>query len=372
MSRIQSFEEFSKNFGAEMHMSPSGKMTNMDPSDDDYEINYGKPEEPITEATDKDKITKVTPQDGEVARWRVVLKKGSENIADNAVPQVIAELAKDKDFQDWWNTAAEVKDADSSTTQSAKGSQLIAFAHKIKEQDKNLFGKEVAKYEIGFRVYAVMMPNGKTYVNYDVAKAQPKGSIKVGDSGASLKVWSDEDIKTMKLQDKKEVGAADVYAETNPAVQSAISTAVSGNSGTTTTTTAAPTGSTQSATASTSASPYVGLKLNPKAADAKVKELQTKILALNNTASAKIKAVGGADGKYGKATATAIGILVGSNKEENEITQEIATKLDAELAKAPATAPATQTANTKPAAPKTKSQGSSTSTKTPGGKTVIF
>ncbi len=26
----------------EKHMSPSGKMTNMNPKDDDYEINYGK------------------------------------------------------------------------------------------------------------------------------------------------------------------------------------------------------------------------------------------------------------------------------------------------------------------------------------------
>jgi hypothetical protein len=95
---------------------------------------------------------------------------------------------------------------------------------------------------------------------------------------------------------------------------------------------------------STQTPKYAGLKLT-QTFDQKIQDLQKLIVAKGGDAAAAITAKGGAIGKYGSGTAKAIGILAGTNKEENEITADIDAKLQAALAGV--TVPATVATATK-------------------------
>ena len=325
----------------------------------------------LTEAVDKANITKISPEAGELARWKVVLKSGSADSISNEEPiqSIIDSLVMNGDFKNWWNTAR---------FDGTPASMTLGIVYSGVMNKTNLVGKEVAKAEIAFVQYrrqaaGVIAGPGKAAADifYDVTKAEPKATANVAGSTIPLMVWHQEKLPMIKLgqpvnaknKDGKLIEIDNVYPAYLAKEGQNISAAASAIPKTGTETNgqepseyekkmkAYQQTDSQPQSASTTSAVYVGLK---KAAgfSQPVQDLQKKIMAKGGDAAAALGKFG-ADGKYGGGTATAIGKLVNNGTPVDDINAEISAKLDAafkDLTQAQIDAANTKKAE-KPAAP---------------------
>jgi hypothetical protein len=278
---------------------------------------------------------------GELAKFTVVLKATSDNdtISDaNPAQSALDHLVNNQEFQNWYSGETTSNDAAANAFTSSN-SASIAFIDTGKHRQAGFLKREKATETFIFK--RIGSPNttdrNKSELNYDVKKFPAQAKSKVA-SGGTVYAWNLEQEKTMALKPAQPMTVplgsltVDLAMKTNitatPAVQSTPQT---------TTTTTIPAGSggatadSQASTNTSQASSYAGLKLT-QTFDKRIQDLQKTIIAKGGPAADSIVAKGGAIGKYGSGTAKAIGILIGTNKEENEITADIDTKLKTALA----------------------------------------
>jgi hypothetical protein len=290
----------------------------------------------VTEARDTPNIKKIDPQSGETARWSIVLKSGDEQTISNANPtqSLLNYLVLNGEFKTWY----------SSKINGIPATHLLGVVYSGVSNKTNLVGKEVAKAEIAFIPYAKQATSGldskktsptDTYaeVMYDLSKSPARATATVEGAG-KLMIWNSEDLPKIKIETPKialnKNGSYKLFDDVTPStmVDAGTITAPAAQAATTTdTTTVAPT---TNKTATTGSTAITGIK-RTSTFDQKIQDLQKKIIAKGGPAADSINAKGGAVGKYGSGTANAIGILVGTNKEENEITADLATKIDTAL-----------------------------------------
>jgi len=325
----------------------------------------------IDEARRVEKISAANAQKGELKRWNVVIRSGEEDTADlsNPYTTILRELSQDSDFKNWINGSSPVKDPVQGTDVTISNRNLLAVINLGVQNKTNLIGQKVFKGQVAFLPYATaQLRTGLTtgmWVTYDVTKVPHRGEV-VDSSNVKLVAWDEQDLPKLKVIDNKDKGifnnrieaiykkdgsnipeylVSPAYVEENGApdgIYKAAPNAAAGGGVTTTTTTAAP-----GTTGVTATTIKTGLKSNNLFSQ-DVKDLQNKILANGGDAAAKIKAVGGADGKYGNATATAIGILTGKPAVPViDITQDIADKLNTILKDVKVEAPVVKPDTTK-------------------------
>ncbi len=310
-------------------------------------------------------VSKGTPEKGEVARWDIVIKDRKEGAVDVANPSqtYIELLARDPEFKTWWNESDPGKQYKSPNAQTIPNHNMLAVIDLGVSNKTNLFGKKVFKASIAFLPYSDKNTGtGTQDVMYDVTKVKHRALSEVSGSGVKLAAWNRTDLPAIKLPApipaKDKAGNLVDRNLVSPAYMEEAGgapTTVAATSTTTDTTTTTNT-TTASVPGSTNTTSYVGLKATQNF-DQKIQDLQKKIIASGNVEAANaIKIKGGAVGKYGSGTGLAIGILTGTNKEEGEITPDLAAKLDAALKNvtpeqiAAVKAPAVQAATTaKPA-----------------------
>lgn len=331
----------------------------------------------IDEARTVGKISIANPQEGEIKRWNVVLRSGEEGAVDAANPSntILRELSQDPDFKTWWKSYdALAKTKDGITIPNHN---LLAIIDLGVQNKTNLVGQTVYKAQVSFLPYATAQlltgsPTGM-WIAYDVTKVQHRASATVEGSDVELVAWNKQDLPDLRVtNDNKRIEAIDkntgmnipadlvnpAYVEKNGAkggVATVATTTTSPSSTAKTDSTATP-GSTTTPGSTSATSTSTGLKAT-QTFDQKIQDLQKKIIAGGGDAAKAINDKGGAIGKYGSGTAKAIAILVGTpDKPVTEITAEIATKLDAALAKvtpdqiAAVKAPASTGTSTKAAA----------------------
>lgn len=318
---------------------------------------------PLNEAAEP---IQVQAKEGELSRWKVVLRsRDEETISDKNPAQTIArELAEFGGFKKWWN----------SYIKGIPVEKSLAIIYSGVSGKKNLFGKEVAKAEIAFYPYlrqaqGVQASGGgpAATVSYDVTQAEPVATTQVEGSDVPLMVWHAEDLPKIKInyepgfiqaRDKSNklinfdlVNPPYMYKNGNHSTGQPASASQS----TQTAQNTASTQSTQTAQNTSTTSPemiavtdkFVGLQMN-NAFNQLAKDLQEIIIKNGSetrptdstklrdydtrvSAATKIRTDGGADGRYGNATATAIGVLIGSNQAEANVTKEVADKIAAAL-----------------------------------------
>jgi len=311
----------------------------------------------IDEAREVTKISAATPETGELKRWNVVLRSGTEGAVDVANPSntILRELSQDPDFKKWWmetNTNA--------NSVKIPNHNSLAIIDLGVSNKTNLIGQKVFKAQVAFLPYSDQLRGKKDAmeVMYDVTKTPHRASHPVEGSNFELAAWNKTDLPALTVKTPIEakdkntgkfvtvelVGPA--YMEKNGAPNGVATLATpSPDNSVTTTTTAA--GTTPAGTTPAGTTTKVGLK-SSNVFSQEVKDLQNKILANGGDAAAKIKAVGGADGKYGNATATAIGILTGTpTVPVIDITQDIADKLNTVLKDVKVAAPVVKPDTTK-------------------------
>lgn len=324
---------------------------------------------PLTEAAEPKQIQ---AKEGEIARWKVVLRsRDEETISDkNPSQTLVRELSEYGGFKRWWTSKIDGLPVQKS----------LAIIYTGVTGKKNLLGKEVAKAEVAFFPYleqadgVVAKDNGAAaIVKYDVTKAEPVATTQVEGSDVELMVWHEEDLKKLKIdfqpgfiKAKEKDGQLIPFDLVNPPymykngmgadeTSTKGSTPATSTSGTQDDKKEATTTQDQSATQAGTASAemiavtdkFIGLKMN-NAFNQLAKDLQ-EIIVKNGSgvrptdanllkdydirvnAATKIRTDGGADGIYGNATATAIGVLIGTNQAVGEVTKEVADKIAAAL-----------------------------------------
>lgn len=322
---------------------------------------------PLTEAAEPKQIQ---AKEGEIARWKVVLRsRDEETISDkNPSQTIVRELAEYGGFKRWW-----VSKIDGLPVQKS-----LAIIYTGVTGKKNLLGKEVAKAEVAFFPYleqadgVVAKDNGAAaIVKYDVTKAEPVATTQVEGSDVELMVWHEEDLKKLKIdfqpgfiKAKEKDGQLIPFDLVNPPYMykngmGADETSTKGSTPATSTTgtqddkkeatSTQDQAATQTGTASAEmiavTDKFIGLKMN-NVFNQLAKDLQEIIIKNGSgarptdatllkdydtrvNAATKIRTDGGADGLYGNATATAIGVLIGTNQAVAEVTKEVADKLAA-------------------------------------------
>lgn len=331
----------------------------------------------IEEAISGGKVKMETPKEGELARFTVTLKStaDSDTISDaNPAQSALDFLVKDKSFTDWFKGKGLTKNQ-AGDPETRLNSQSIAFIETGKHRQAGFLKREMAVETFVFKEFAIpsSTDSTKSFSLYDLSKMPAQAKAKVADSNQTVYAWNKENEASLKLAqpirinseytsltaDKIVSGQAQVTANSPAETPKPTDQELINKSSTQTTNTAQ------------SGESYTGLK-SSLTVNQKVKDLQNLIIAKGGPAADAIKAKGGADGKYGTQTAKAIGILIGSNKDEAEITADIDAKLKTALAgvQAPAAAApvaqAAKPAQAKPAQPKTAK------ITTPGGKTLTF
>jgi hypothetical protein len=289
-------------------------------------------------------VTKETPKSGELARFTVVLKATGDNdtISDaNPAQSALDHLVNNQEFKTWYSDKTTSADAAGQPFTSLN-STSIAFVETGKHRQAGFLKREKATETFIFKRIGSASTTDKNMseLNYDVKKfpAQAKSNLS---SGGTVYAWNAEQEKDMTLSPSKKMQIAlnDLTVDaamkdtTSQAGTQAASSSTASSSGTQGSAGTSGTSAVAASTSSTAAqSPsYVGLKKS-STFDQKVQDLQKTIIAKGGTAADTIKTKGGSDGKYGAATASAIGSLIGTNKEENEITADIDAKLKTALA----------------------------------------
>ena len=285
-------------------------------------------------------VTKETAKGDELARFTVVLKATSDNAATisdaNPAQSALELLVNNQDFKSWYSQITTV--SQSGMNFDIPNSASIGFIETGKHRQAGFLTREKATETFVFK--RIGKPSNtitdQSALSYDVKKfpAQAKAT---SSSGATIYAWNAEQEKDMTLSQAIPVNVniskltVDVAMKTSAAaVKTAevdVVTPGTGSQGS-----QGSQGSAGTAGNSSTQTPkYAGLKLT-QTFDKKIQDLQKLIVAKGGDAAAAITAKGGAIGKYGSGTAKAIGILAGTNKEENEITADIDAKLQTALA----------------------------------------
>lgn len=326
---------------------------------------------PINEAGFSGNITRIQEKPGEIARWKVVLRNKDKDTISSKNPSatLLGELSRNGEFKNWWSTVR---------IEGFPVQKSLAIVYSGVSNKTNLFGKEVAKAEIAFLKYmedarGVVAPNGEpaAIVYYDVTKAEPVAEVDVEGAGVKLMAWHEEDLSKMKInfepgfiQAKDKQGKLIPIDLVNPPYMyqngltvgakpaDADSSTQAGEQGADKKDQTqapdllgglAPTGASAEMIAVTDK--FIGLKMN-NVFNQLAKDLQEIIIKNGSgarptdanllkdydtrvSAATKIRTDGGADGLYGNATATSIGVLIGTNQAVAEVTKEVADKLAA-------------------------------------------
>jgi hypothetical protein len=291
----------------------------------------------LTEAVDKANITKISPEAGELARWKVVLKSGSDSISNEApIQSIIDSLVMNGDFKNWWTTTK---------FDGSPASMTLGIVYSGVMNKTNLVGKEVAKAEIAFVAYRRQHTGESAGVDkpaadvfYDVTKADPIATATVSGSKIPLAVWHQEKLIDIKLAQpvpaRDKSGKLIEIDKVYPSYMKSEGQSATDKPTTTDTTTSAPTTSNQATSlpqasqgSQSNSTVFVDLK-KATGFNQTVQDLQKKIMAKGGDAAAALGKFG-ADGKYGSGTANAIGKLVNNGTPVDAINAEISAKLDA-------------------------------------------
>jgi hypothetical protein len=308
-------------------------------------------------------VTKETPKGDELARFTVVLKATSDNAATisdaNPAQSALELLVNNQDFKSWYSEITAV--SQSGQNFDIPNSVSIGFIETGKHRQAGFLTREKATETFVFK--RIGKPSNtitdQSALSYDVKKfpAQAKAT---SSSGATVYAWNAEQEKDMTLSQAIPVNVNIAQLTVDTAMKTSAAAVKTADVDVVTSGTGSQ-GSQGSAgtagTSSTQTQKYAGLKLT-QTFDQRIQDLQKLIVAKGGDAAAAITAKGGAIGKYGSGTAKAIGILIGTNKEENEITADIDAKLQTSLAGVTADqiakvqAPAAKTGGASPAAAK--------------------
>jgi hypothetical protein len=282
-------------------------------------------------------VTKETAKDGELARFTVVLKATSDNAAAisdaNPAQSALELLVNNQEFKSWYSESTTY--SISGNTFTTPNAASIAFIETGKHRQAGFLKREKATETFVFK--KIGLPSSsyrdKSELSYDVKKfpAQAKAT---SSSGATIYAWNVEQEKDMTLSPAKQMTVPLDSLTVDLAMKTETPSQPASKSSTSTDTGSAGTAGTAAAPVATNTSQapsYLGLKLT-QTFDKKVQDLQKTIIAKGGPAADAIVAKGGAIGKYGSGTASAIGIIVGTNKAENEITADIDAKLKTALA----------------------------------------
>lgn len=325
---------------------------------------------PMHEAGFSGSVTKIQPKADELVRWKVVLRYKDQNTISekNPAKSIIDELARNGEFKNWWNNFM--------IDGKFPAEKALAIIYTGVSGKKNLFGKEVAKAEVAFFQFGEdslsgIAPNGSQAgtVFYDVTKIAPLAETAVDGSNVMLTVWHEEDLPKMKIKGtpgfieaKDKSGAYIPLRFVNPPYMHKNGLGVGetpsgkpeqGKSDGKPDSGAGAGADVLNAVSLGAASPemiavtdkFIGLKMN-NAFNQLAKDLQEIIIKNGGgvrptdanqlkdydtrvSAATKIRTDGGADGLYGNATATSIGVLIGTNQAVAEVTKEVADKLAA-------------------------------------------
>jgi hypothetical protein len=282
-------------------------------------------------------VTKETAKGDELARFTVVLKATSDNAATisdaNPAQSALELLVNNQDFKSWY--AGNVTKSISGQNFDIPNSASIGFIETGKHRQAGFLTREKATETFVFKNIGTphSTTRNQSYLSYDVKKfpAQAKAT---SSSGATIYAWNAEQEKDMTLSQAIPVNVNIAQLTVDTAMKTSAATVKTADVDVVTPGTGSQgsQGSQGSAgTAGSQTQKYAGLKLT-QTFDQKIQDLQKLIVAKGGDAADAITAKGGAIGKYGSGTAKAIGILIGTNKEENEITADIDAKLQTALA----------------------------------------
>jgi len=286
---------------------------------------------------------------GEIAKWKVKVKTtgGSD---ENPIQQVTTDLVSHEDFIKWWTSLSDV-----GNNIKEYNYQLIAF-YTGKEKPAGLISKEKVKASIVFKVFINPKDYGDPfdYALYDPNAAEPMiKDVAVGNSQYKLAVWdsrfedkmkfvqtdpaNDKGFRINKVQNGQntpnQLIGKDIKNQASANVQPA-QTGTSGTSG--------QSANTQTAQPVQQVQPSIGKMKWPqtptghklvndggRSVNQEISDLQSLIKAKGGPAWNEISngVQHPIDGRYGDKTANAIGILIGTNQPENEITADIWNKL---------------------------------------------
>jgi len=274
---------------------------------------------------------------GELAKFTVVLKATSDNdtISDaNPAQSALDHLVGNQEFQTWYSGKTSGADAAGQTFTSSN-STSIAFIETGKHRQAGFLKREKATETFIFKRLGSSNTgdNTKSELNYDVKKFPAQAKSKVA-SGGTVYAWNSEQEKAMTLSPAQPMTVPLNSLTVDLAMKTEISATLANQSSPQTSPASAGTDgttTTQTPTNTSQASSYVGLKLT-QTFNKRIQDLQKTIIAKGGPAADAIVAKGGAIGKYGSGTASAIGIIIGTNKAENEITADIDAKLKTALA----------------------------------------
>lgn len=151
----------------------------------------------------------ITPKNGEIARWRIVLRSGSPGTINTSKPEetLIRELSENGAFKAWWNKPpAPNKEGQKNVAQDYRpNTQYLPILYMDKYKQSNWLGKEVAKAEIAF-VRFVKTKLGKSQdghntgeVCYDVTRRAPISIVPV-EGGTEFGVWDEQSLTDCSIK----------------------------------------------------------------------------------------------------------------------------------------------------------------------------
>lgn len=299
------------------------------------EFKHGKTSSEIVEA--KQSVTKQNPEEGELARWKVVLKASKEEDTkiseENEVQSALESLVTYDPFIDWWNNGKHVGlgGALGMTAQNEQAnSTSIGFADKGSHRQAGFLLKEKAVVTFIFKQLVTDTASSKeTKIFYNIDSA-PWATAKVKGSNTEVYVWNLQNQQQMKFAEPKIIEIATKEASAQKIKEANLKPTISepakgdktgGTSGTSGSTGSSVTSGTAGISGSTSAQAVAtgslaGVVKNPGKVDKKVMAIQQLIVDKGGDAAKKLLGAKPVDGRYGEGTAKALGLLINGDAEK--------------------------------------------------------
>lgn len=152
---------------------------------------FSKAKVDINEAVAKEKIKQVNAKEGEVSRWRVVLKSTQDTSSkrpEDLIKEILIDPEVNGEFAKWWDSA------ESKT--GTKPYTMMCFVE-FSRKEANLLRRDTVTAEIIFKMYG-RMDNG-FYAMYDVKSAAPIfKDLQIGASQYKMIAWKHEDEDTLR------------------------------------------------------------------------------------------------------------------------------------------------------------------------------
>jgi hypothetical protein len=145
----------------------------------------------INEAVAKEKIKQIGAKQGEVSRWKVVLKSTQDTSSkrpEDLIKEILVDPEVNSDFATWWESI-EPKTNTAPYT-------MICFVE-FSRKDANVFRRDTVTAELIFKMYG-KMDNGFIAM-YDVKSATPiLNNLQIGASQYKMIAWKHEDENTLR------------------------------------------------------------------------------------------------------------------------------------------------------------------------------